>query len=278
MFFDIAAQTEAVDAVCLVKCLPVYLMLVYFLLIIGLSLVLTYLAIDSIYVLHVLRRRMRPKITQIAMKPAPKAVQKFIDVLQSQGFEQLHLVKVEYRWRPKYLAWSLISNDHEIGVYVRRYGFQIFAEFQSIYMERDALIITRFPIGNTIETANFVSRFASKSPDNALTFQRQKIEEWDSTYGRPYLVTQDVFSREILDTYYRLYFPTDLRFLRLMTKLLLMMSVIVVVPTWVFLILIFEVSFAYIIPLLFVSLGARVFLSVANRRIFPKKDAVDFSL
>jgi hypothetical protein len=159
-------------------------------------------------------------MTLLSGDSVPDRIQTIIDTLLSTGFVQVNTVKMKYPFRRAMISWLLISNDGEIFVWVSHKAMRPWAEFFSYYPDASA-VITRYPLGGTVESPMLVSRFAAKSFENALTHHRQTLVTWEGIRGRPLQMRDFTDVQATEDHYYKYHQRQDIRYILRVTTLTL---------------------------------------------------------
>jgi hypothetical protein len=140
--------------------------------------------------------------------PRPKEFESVAESLRPLGVEYVGVLHALLRTATEPTAqWIFISSDKEV------YAEVLFNDplrpmlisLNTLFPDQ-AMISTRYPFGENVVTPFFISRFASKSIENAWNYHRQQVNEWKSLHGTPLPMrtTQDVIeANEIWKTRYR---------------------------------------------------------------------------
>lgn len=116
----------------------------------------------------------------------PKLYHQINDRIHNLGYDQLAILQVKYSILPKpFEIWVYRSQDFTTWVEVL-FGFSkpALVQFSSFFSD-DAMMATRYPIGGTITTSMYVSRFARHSIENAWNYHLQTLPEMQRKHGDP---------------------------------------------------------------------------------------------
>lgn len=154
--------------------------------------------------------RNRPsEITQYTPSHTPKAIEEHINQLELEGFRQLTTIKRKITRFENINAWIMVSENQEIWVEVYKQFGQIRVEFYSLFRD-NALILTRFPIGSTIQSEQLESRFAKWSWGAALYYHRLTLEKWRIKHDDPLLIQSATDLENLYEVYQREHRKQDL--------------------------------------------------------------------
>lgn len=116
----------------------------------------------------------------------PEAAWELDRDLQLLGMKPLAVLDVRYRGLPPMLEWLYVSPDtYTYAELVQVNPKQpVLVQFSTRFPD-DAMLITRYPLGERITLPNYQSRFAASSVEAAYSFHRDSIEAWLPQHGTP---------------------------------------------------------------------------------------------
>jgi hypothetical protein len=120
--------------------------------------------------------------------PIPEQHQNTDPQLKELGMQPLAVLHVKPAFLDAAYEWVYVSQSGTIYVeVVYTLSASVLLQFMSCFPD-DAILITRYPQGETVITPNYVSRFARNSIDAALNFHKQQLKEWKEQHGEPLIV------------------------------------------------------------------------------------------
>jgi hypothetical protein len=126
--------------------------------------------------------------------------------LDTMGFERMGVleVKIQIAAQPGY-EWVYHSEDGAIYAEMVQLDASqpVMVQFATCFPD-NAMIITRFPMGERIMTPNYHSRFAAGSVEAALEYHQRQLEEWRLIHGTP-LITRTIEDTDRYDDLWRIH-------------------------------------------------------------------------
>lgn len=124
-------------------------------------------------------------VTAVAITP-PVPYAETNAALCNLGLELLGVLRIQTPVLPSpFLEWCYTTADHATAAEVI-YNLlsPVYVEFKTCF-EDDAMIVTAYPLGETVTTPNYVSRFARHSIEAAFRFHQQQVMKWKTIHGEP---------------------------------------------------------------------------------------------